>query len=48
LIQEAHPEMTNYTELEAAAKEAFNIGAKAFFLATLRIAAKLRPKGKFG
>lgn len=44
LVRKAHPEY-NESQVAAAGELAFNAGAKAFFLATLQTAQRLRPLG---
>ena len=48
LVQKAHPDWTNATQIEAEAESQYNAGSQLFFSETLKTAQHLRPKGKFG
>ncbi|KHJ94065.1 hyaluronoglucosaminidase [Oesophagostomum dentatum] len=48
LAQERYPNITNQTEIEDLAVKEFNEKAKDFFVATIKLAKKIRPKTKWG
>ena len=48
LVKKAHPDWTNTTQINAEAERQYNAGSKLFFTETMKVAQKLRPKGKFG
>lgn len=48
LVQQAHPDWTNDTQIAAEAERQYNAGSRLFFTETLKVAQKLRPQAKFG
>ena len=48
LVKKAHPDWTNATQISLEAERQYNAGSQLFFTETLKVAKKLRPKGRFG